>query len=81
MRQDWTIRCCVPIAFIERERFTGTSYRAAKGRGKLDRLNRATKPIKDILTMPAPPPLPPPLRPVPRPHCSSDHRLSRAYAA
>lgn len=46
--------------FIERERFSGTSYRAAnwvtvgctQGRGKLDRLKHYGKPVKDIYLYP-----------------------------
>ncbi|MCL5677470.1 MAG: DUF4338 domain-containing protein [Firmicutes bacterium] len=47
-------------SFVERPRFTGTSYRAAnwvcvgqtQGRGKLDRTHRADKPVKDIWLYP-----------------------------
>lgn len=62
--EDWQTRYGYrPVlleTFVENARFQGTCYRAANwlrlgettGRGKLDRLNRATLPIKSIWVMP-----------------------------
>ena len=61
---DWLARYgYTPLlleTFVERERFRGTSYRAAnwillgstKGRGKLDTRNLYALPVKDILVYP-----------------------------
>jgi hypothetical protein len=61
---DWAARYAYrPLlleSFVERERFSGTSYRAAnwlllgqtQGRGKLDRHHRHGKPVKDLYAYP-----------------------------
>lgn len=61
---DWRARYAYePVlleSFVERARFSGTSYRAAnwihvgqtQGRGKLDRYNLYAKPVKDIYLYP-----------------------------
>jgi len=62
--EDWAVRYCYrPVlleTFVERERFRGTSYRAAnwihvgmtQGRGKLDQYHRHALPVKDIYVYP-----------------------------
>ena len=93
---DWNARHAYrPVlleSYVERDRFHGTSYRAAnwihlgqtQGRGKLDRYHQAGKPIKDIYAYPLDPrfrsiltaPLPVPSDPRTPSHPGSQPRLT-----
>jgi hypothetical protein len=64
LERDWFAfyreRICLLETFVEKDRFQGTCYRAANwvrvgettGRGKYDRFNQRTEPVKAVLLYP-----------------------------